>query len=92
MKILETWITKTWFFGSYSAKTTRPRISHTLYQSSSLDLSIDTVANVNQGGMWDHIFVLLDKKEKRERGSRGNGCFGKKGRREERREKRGESR
>ena len=33
-----------------------------------------SVANVNQGELWNHIFVLLDRKEKRERSSRGNGC------------------
>ena len=52
-----------------------------------------SVANVNQGELWNHIFVLLDKKEKRERSSRGNGCLKKKrGRREEKREKREKSR
>ena len=38
-----------------------------------------SVANVNQGELWNHIFVLLDRKEKRERSSRGNGCFEKNG-------------
>ena len=57
---------------------------HTLMLSSNLVTSCLTffysvpVVNVNQGELWDHIFVLLDRKEKRERGSRGNGCFGKK--------------
>ena len=46
------------------------------------------VAKVNQGELWDHIFVLLDRKEQREKGSRGNGCLKKR----ERKKKAGEKR